>query len=255
MPRLLDLQRAFGAALLADKPGALSGVLEGDELPLDIRFGVYRNNVIGSLTGVLEDVFPVVRKLVDARFFEYAAQSFLRVSPPRRPCLHEYGGEFPLFLGEFPPCRHLVYLADVARLEWLLHRAAYAAEMPALNAAALSDVPEAHTPELVFRFHPSHGLLQSPWPIDRIWKCNSSDGEDGGAIDLDTGGVNLEVMRTEDGVVFRWLDSASFAFRSILQEGATLEAASTAAFEIDAQFDLATAVGAVFQDGLVTEIG
>jgi len=254
VPGLRDLQRSFRVALLAGDAAALAPLLLEDGMSYESRLDVYRNNISGSLSAVLAETFPAVRRLVDARFFDYAAQTFIRTLPPEGPCLHGYGAAFPDFLAEFPPCRELVYLADVARLEWLLHEAAFAAEVPPLGAAALASVPAEKTPALKLRFHPSLALLEAPWPIDRIWEANRPETGSEETIDLAESGVRLEIARRAGTVALHRLDAAAFAFRSALLEGSALETAALAAFERDPGFDLASELAALFREELVTGI-
>src|SRR5262249_49195648 len=134
---LHDLQAAFADALLggsalpggngasgAEADGArVIGLIAGDGLAPEARLAIYQHHVTSSLTAVLEGAYPVVCWLVDPRFFAYAAEVYIRANPPASPCLQEYGASFADFLRSFPPCRHLAYLPDVARLEGAMHSA------------------------------------------------------------------------------------------------------------------------------------
>jgi hypothetical protein len=258
MPALRDLQRAFRAALLGGQEGALAEHILEDGLSADERFAVYRNNVVSSLTAVLRDTFPVVCRLVDERFFGYAAHAFLCAHPPVRACLHEYGALFPDFLAGFPPCQHLVYLRDVARLEWLMHEAGTAPAATPLSPQALTDIRPDDTPRLILSLHPSIGHVASPWPIDRIWHANRARGVADAAhdepIDLDTGSVAIEVYRNGQDVMMRAHPLAVFAFRSALREGKTLGAAAEAALMVEASFDLKGALAELFRDDTVVAL-
>src|SRR5947207_5547777 len=143
MLALRDLQTAFRRALLEGNDGA-SDALEAEitvsDIPARERLAVYRNNVFASLTDALRETFPVICRLVDDRFFSYAAHEFIASHPPQRPSLTEYGGGFPDFLGNFPPCRELAYLADVACLEWLMNLAAHAAETDPVSPDSLASI-------------------------------------------------------------------------------------------------------------------
>jgi hypothetical protein len=251
MQTLRDLQRGFRRALLERDEAALDQLILEDGLPTAERLAVYRNNVVSSLTTALKDVFPAVCRLVDERFFDYAAHAFLTARPPERPCLAEYGAGFADFLAGFPPCRELVYLPDVARLEWLIHAAAHAADAVPATPTALHGFAPGDTPRLTFRFQPSLALIASPWPIDRIWGANKPDGVAEEAIDIDAGGATLEVRRRDSEIAVRALPAANFAFRRVLHGGGQLEAAAEAAFAEDGDFDLARALVELFSDGLV----
>jgi Putative DNA-binding domain len=245
---LRDMQAAFRRALLAEDETALAALVEGGEARID----VHRNNFFASLGEVLRDSFPSVCRLVDERFFAYAAHEFIRRHPPERAVLAEYGGGFADFLADFPPCRHLTYLADVARLEWLMCVAATAADAAPLSAAALAGVAAEATPLLRLMLHPALGLLASPFPIDRIWRANRRGAVlDETPIDLAAGGIRLEISRAGSEMVMRALDAPGFAFRQALRHGGTLEAAATAALAYDPAFDLAGALGGLFREGAV----
>ncbi len=251
MPALREVQAAFGRALLGGDESALLALIADDGIAASERLAVYRNNVQTSLTDVLRDTFPVVCRLVDERFFAYAAHEFLTANPPRRACLAEYGAGFADFLAAFPPCRELVYLPDVARLEWLMSAAAHAADAEPLPPASLAGIVAADAPRLCFRLDPSLGLLASAWPIDRIWRANRPEAHGDAAVDLAAGGVHLEVSRQSSDVVFRALDAARFAFRQAIAGGAALEVATAVALAADGQFDLGAALADLFRDGAV----
>lgn len=248
---LRDVQAAFRRALLGDDPSLLAPLVEGGAA----RLAVHRDNLFISLGDVLRDAFPAVCRLVDERFFAYAAHEFVRGHQPDRAVLAAYGGGFADFLAAFAPCRDFPYLADVARLEWLMCAAANAADTAPLDAAALAAVAPETTPLLRLALHPAFGLLASPWPVDRIWRANRRGAAaDEAPIDLAAGGVLLEVSRVGDEVVMRPLDAAVFAFRAALSRGDTLEAAAVAALGVDGGFDLAAALGALFRDGAVAGV-
>jgi hypothetical protein len=251
-PRLRETQAAMCRALLDGDAKGLASHLAAQGVHAETQIAVYRNNVFASLTEVLRDTFPAICRLVDERFFAYAAHEFIRQHPPMRPCLSEYGAQFPDFLADFPPCRELSYLADVARFEWLLSCAAHAENAVPINPLALASLAPEDAPPLVLQLDPALAFLSSPWPIDRIWQVNRCGAEEGAAIDLGAGGVRVEIGRRDGAVVYRALDAATFAFRQALAEGATLEAATVIALELDERFDIAAAFADLFRDGAVT---
>jgi len=252
MLALRELQAEFKRALLKEEklPDGLRVAFANDPFT-DERFAIYRNNVLASLTASLRETFPVICRLVDERFFAYAAHEFICAHPPARPALSEYGATFPDFLASFPPCRELVYLPDVARLEWLLHVAAMAPEATALSVDALAKVAGQDAPQLQFRFASLY--LEAPFPIDRIWRANQPDAE-AETIDLAADAVSLEVFRRDGAVAFRNLDPATFAFRKSLADGATFGSALEQAL-LTGTFAPGGALAQLFYDGVVTAVG
>ena len=251
MTSLREVQDHVRRALLEGPVGDLAPAIAEDGIAAEARLDIYRHHVIASLTAVLESTFPVVCRLVDGRFFAYTADAFIRREPPSGPCLFEYGAEFPRFLAEFPACRHLVYLADVARLEWAMNVGAHAEDVVPLDPSALARIDPTRVGELSFGFDPSLTLLRSPWPIDRIWRANQASVGAEPAVDLDAGGVCLEVRRRDDEVVFGALSEAAYAFRSALRDGERLATAAATAFAVDPTFDLVGALRALLEDGVL----
>ena len=188
MPSLPDLQRGMRAALL-NEDAAVACEIRGDGLAPEARLGVYRHHILSSLTAALEATFPVVVRLVDARFFRFACDSYIRSEPPTGPCLFEYGATFADFLARFEPCRHLEWLPDVARLEWAMNTALHAAEAESLTVDALRARPAGALEAAELALHPSVTLLESRWPVDAVWRAQQPDGD--GVTDLAAGGVRL----------------------------------------------------------------
>jgi hypothetical protein len=219
MLALHEVQAAFRRAILTGDTDTFCALIAADGLAPEERLGVYRNNVFASLTAVLRQTFPAVCRLVDERFFAYAAHEFICRHPPECAVLAEYGGRFPDFLAVFAPCRELVYLADVARLEWLMNVAAHAVDVDPIAATTIADVAVEDAPRLTLQLHPSFGFIASRWPIDRVWRANRPEATAAAAIDLAAGGVWLEVSRADADVILRALDCATFAFRSAVQRG------------------------------------
>ena len=59
------------------------------------------------------------------------------------------------------------------------------------------------------------------------------------------------MRRQGDEVVFRAIDPGAFGFRRALGAGTSLGVAAERALEVDPAFDLARALAALFEDGLV----
>lgn len=248
MLSLLDLQREFRAALLGGGAESALRHIADDGMHPSERLDVYRTNVMASLTAALAASFPVVCRLVDERFFAYVAGEFIRSRPPAAPCLAEYGAEFPRFLAAFPPCRDLVYLRDVAHLEWAMHRAANAPEAARLTALALRGISAEAAPRLTFRMAPSYAYVASPWPIDRIWRENRTRAAEE-VIDLAEGGIQAEIRRACGVVEMHRLPPSVFAFRQALARGRRLAGAIEAALAEDEGFAVAPALAELIDEG------
>jgi hypothetical protein len=252
MPSLAEVQRLVARAVLGGAFGPAAALVAGDGMSGEARLRIHRHHIFTTLTDCLAATFPVVRQLVDPRFFAFACDRFIAEQPPRSPCLHEFGQGFADFLGRFEPCRHLVYLPDVARFEWLQNEALHAAMPPPLDPGALRLEAPGGAP-LGFTLQPSYRMLQSPWPVDRIWLAHQP-GNESVVVDLGIGGANLEIRRGDAGIVFAALEYPEFVFRRALADGATLERSAAAALADEPLFDLVVALRRLLAAGLIVEI-
>jgi hypothetical protein len=254
MSSLRDLQAAIADSVLHAADGPLAGLIREDGLGFDRRLQVYRNNTFSSLTVALKDTFPVVCQLVDERFFDYAARSYIGARPPRAPRLAEYGCDFADFLSGFEPARHLTYLPDVARLEWAVNGAYHAADAPRLDPAGIAALPQESYPALRFVLHPSCRLFASEFPIDHIWQAHQPGGDLETRVDLSSGGRRLLIDRNDGDIRFLTLDAAGFAFVEALLAAGTLQEAYEAAAAAAAEFDLIAALSAHLARGTFSGI-
>ncbi|MBK8175430.1 MAG: putative DNA-binding domain-containing protein [Rhodospirillales bacterium] len=256
MPPLPELQAAMRAVLRGgEMPSVLNDAISADGLSAASRLGIYRNHFRVSLIDALAASFPVVRRLVGEAFFRAIARRFVDTTPPRSPCLSEYGAEFPAFLGECAETRVLPYLGDVARLEWLVMAAENAADQPVLSATALAAMSPGAITGARFTLHPSVGLIASNFPIAQIWaanqECNQECTAAAETIDLSGGGVHLLVHRCGGEVGWLVLPAAEFAFITLLKHGASFVAAIETAGGVA---DLPALFGALLEGGVFSEI-
>ena len=226
MPTLRELQAAIGTAMLGGDAGIAAREIEPDGLAPEARLEIYRHHVLTTLASALEATFPVICRLVDRRFFAYAADAYVRAHPPAGPCLFEYGDTFPDFLAAFPPCRDLAYLPDVARLEWALHECAQAADAPPLDTAALARVASGREGELRLALHPAVRFVSSAHPVLAIWEANQP-GRDG-TPDRQPAAERVLVHRGAEGARAACVDAASADLVQALARGTTLDAACDA---------------------------
>jgi len=248
MSELADLQRAFAAALhdgafdaAARRVRAL-GVLPAERLAL------YRRNMRATQHDALAATYPVVRRLVGEAFFRVVALDYLRAWPSRSGNLDELGGELAGFVAAYAPAADLAYLADVARLEWACHESALAADAPALDTAALAQVPAERQGAIHLRLHPSVRRVESEYPVVEIWEANQPDRD--GSLLGDVVAERALVWRAGPLVSVRRIDGAERDFLDALAHGAALDAAVAAMGTADAT-RVAAMVERLAADGVI----
>jgi hypothetical protein len=136
---------------------------------------VYRRIVRANTRRALEGAYPVLSRLVGEAFFAEMADRYADAHPSRGGDLHGFGAAFATFIGGYAPARQLDYLPDVARLEWAVHRAAFARDPASFDFAALAALSP--TARLEARLEPQPGtvLVESADPIVSIWEANRHD--------------------------------------------------------------------------------
>jgi hypothetical protein len=215
--------------LLGDAPWPGDALSLADALlPEDdaaLRLGIYRNTCLSTLVNALRLSFPAVQRLVGTEFFEAGALQFIRSRPPASACLNDYGADFPRFLRGFAPAADLVYLGEVAQVEWAVNRALHAGDVPGLELARLAALDESALPRVSFIAQPGLSLLRLEFPADAIWRAVLDQNDAAmAAIDLAGGPVHLLIERDAAGVQVRRCDAAAWDFMARLCAGGPLYA-------------------------------
>lgn len=234
---LAELQSAFRRAILEGEEAAVLPEIEENGLAATERLSVYRNNIFGSLTGVLAAAYPALQRLLGADNFRILARAFISAHPPRRPQLLSYGGEMAEFLRSFEHTRKDVFFAELARLEWARNESLFAAEAPILTARSLQGLPQESFGELRLPLHPATRLVESDYAIARLWEAEKLDR--GVAL----GAERVLVTRNAEGMILQRRASAGdAALLKAFAAGATLDEAAEAAVAGDPEFDLQRAL-------------
>jgi hypothetical protein len=240
---LPQFQRDFASGLLASRglsfaPGALR---------LDaVRYAVYARNTQASLSGALNEAYPVIRRVVGIDFFAEMADQFVAAHPPTHGWLSAYGDGFPDFVGQYGPATELGYLSDVARIEWARIHAGNAPDDPALDLKALTGLDPEVLPNLVLKLHRAATLVSSRFPVFDIWRAHhlvSSD-DQVPQVDLECGSQSVLISRPamfDVGVAL--LSPGDLALLETLAQGAHFGAACQAAVRTEMNYDLSSSLG------------
>ena len=183
----------------------LAAIRGRDRLPAPLA--QYREQAFAGWHAALADAFPVVARLVGPAFFAEAARAYAEAHPSSSGDLHAYGTHFAGFLSTYAHAASLPWLADMARLEWALHRAQFAADAPAFDAASLAAVGPGRQGEVVLVVHPAVTLLRSEWPLVAWWEANQP-GRDGTPADGAAPSAAVLVARGEAAPRPHALDAA-----------------------------------------------
>ena len=239
---LPEFQHSFASELLNGmREEKVPNGLQVDTL----RFGVYVRHTRVSLRIAIEEAFPVTKRLVGASFFAQMAGQFATMHPPACGWLSAYGEGFPEFVAQYPPAASLIYLPDVARIEWARVRAANAQADPGLDLKSLAALDPSELENLRLSLHEAASLIHSAFPVFDIWQAHQhSDDEEISQIDLANGSQDILVTRAgplEVGVSL--LHPGDAAFLTALIQHASFESACQAAVLAETEYDIGTRLG------------
>lgn len=124
----------------------------------------YRSHGLALADRALGAACPVLRQLLGEDSFAALAADFWQHQPPQRGDIAHWGEALPGFVRAAGALADTPYLADVAEVEWVLHRIATAPDA-VMDLASLSLLTEADPATLRLRLAPATQCLASPWPV------------------------------------------------------------------------------------------
>jgi hypothetical protein len=119
---------------------------------------------------------PRCKQLIGEESFAGLARAFWHQHAPQRGDMALWGAELPAFIAAAEQLAGEPYLADVARLEWAVHRAQTAADATA--ALGLQALAGLDAPLRVLQAQPGTALVKSAHPVVSIWQAHRATGPD-----------------------------------------------------------------------------
>lgn len=247
--------------LLAETQAAIRAAVFGDDTAASAsgaapprRLAIHRRHYHASLIAALATKFPATAWLMGAQAFTALAESYVRATPPKAPCIAEYGEDFPEHIAGLPDRARTPYLASVAQADWHLGQVSISVSGTPLPIAALASVPEADLPDVTLTLQPGLRFLAAEWPVDTLIALYlGGDPPDRFVLEPEQVWLQFRGARGKFGV--ERVESAEFAFRRALAGGRSLGAAAECGLSARGDFDPGAALAAVFATGLVAEIG
>jgi Putative DNA-binding domain len=237
-------------AWLAEEQNALLASIFAARAIVPSRgLAAYRANAHASAERALQAAYPVVAQLMGEGDFHYLARDFWHQHPPQLGDLAQWGGAFPAFLAASDQLTDTPYLADVAHIEWALHRCAGAADR-VLDAASFAALTR-HEPEaLCFLVAPGAIVLPSRYPAAAVVLAHQGLGSMEQAATLWHAGVAQTAVAWRQGFAprLRVLHDADVAFTAAACAGQTLACALALAHP---DFDFSAWLASQVQTGLV----
>ncbi|HEY2344706.1 MAG TPA: DNA-binding domain-containing protein [Xanthomonadaceae bacterium] len=233
------LQQSFADALLEQaRVSALLPALADPDGRATERLALYRGNLVAAWQKALASTYPVVRAIVGEEFFDALAREYGRAHPSASGDLNRFGERFAAFVAAFEHTQSLPYLPDVAALEWLVHRAHYAADAASVVRTRIAALLPHELLALRFDLHPACAWTDSHYPVATIWRAHQPEA-DCALPDAPVAGEIALVVRPRWKVEVVASSPGEIAALQTLREDQPLQAAIEVALDAEPAFDLA----------------
>jgi hypothetical protein len=235
MPMGLEsLQAGFASALANSKhEAALLDCLEPTGAVSE-RVGLYRGNLQANWRGALAGAYPTLLALVGDVYFDALARAYAQVHPSDSGDLNRFGDSLPGFIERYETDSRFRYFGDVARVEWGLHLAYFAADVESFSPQQWVEFGNERLLDARISVHPACTAIASRYAIGDIWLAHQPGGSFPAEIEAPS--CVLVVRPQWRPIVVKQSAAAHTAFLA-LQRGESLNEALDAAFSIDAGFD------------------
>jgi hypothetical protein len=250
--KINNYQQQFIDCLLSSEQEVSEEIFMGNRASLDIRFSVYRNNVIFGLINALEDKFPVCLRLLGTDYFRQLAKEYVIDNLPNSPVVFEYGESFSKFILSNAVIKHLPYLADVAKLEYSIGEAYHAPNAPIVSLPDFEKIGASRLFDSQVTLHPSVACFHSNYPIVDIWKTNTHDREVKSITLLNA--EDILVSRPSFEIIIESLPVGAVSFIKQLSDGKLMSEAVAFVNDMNKNFDLTKCLQIMMKSGVIANI-
>ncbi|HAU2525121.1 TPA: DUF2063 domain-containing protein [Legionella pneumophila] len=254
MPRMKQIQEFFLNTVLNQQDTAIFKYFCPNEITNEFRFDIYRNTILQNLRHSLEMTFPAIWKLVGKGCADGLALHFIqdKNNLPTTNCLDDCGEKFPLFLKNNPTVSHLLYLKNIAEIEWLKHLSYCSRDCLVFDPQKLQKHLNDRVEKLILLFNPSVFLYSSSYYLKNIFDLIENPTETG-SIDFQQIPSYAVISRQKNQTVIHWITHDLFHFLCHIKAGASLGFAYENTLENNPDFDLLTALQFLLRNELLED--
>lgn len=142
------------------------GRVSGEE-----RMNVYADGYKTRIMEGLGDVYDAVRHLTGERLFFELSREYIKAFPSQEYNLSRIGSRFREFLSEAAAARDLLFLADLARLEWQVSLAFHALQAESVKPQTFAGIAPEKWGQLRFVFQQGFSVVISAYPVLELWRA------------------------------------------------------------------------------------
>jgi hypothetical protein len=252
MSSLADIQARVRQAVTGGDAHGVAPLLVGGIEP-GKRLAIHQRHYEASLVTALCEKFPASTWLLGADVVFDAAQTFVRSHPPRRPCIAEYGEDFPTFLAAHGRLATLPYVTVFAELEWAVGQVSIAVDREAVSWPAIARIAPDDLLSTCLVLQPGVRYRHADWPVDELMTMYLSDAAPDTFV-WQPAQTCVEIRGARGVLRIDRVDPGTCAFRTALLDGLPIGDAAEAALDCDEAFDPGQALVALVSAELVTGV-
>ena len=222
-------QQRLMQALAGDiNPADLQDWLRTPRAQQALGWRAYQANAAATAERALAAAYPTVQQLLGPASFAALARALWRTHPPAEGDLAAWGDVLPGTLADATSLAGEPYLADMARLDWALHRAELAPDDDAAT-TGLQQLASDDSAHLYLHLRAGHAVLCSDHPVHTIWQAHRDPATDRWAPArqalANAEAEAVRVRRQGWQTVVERIDAATAHFELSVLQGASLAAA------------------------------
>ena len=221
MPSLEIIQESLVKSIFGDK-GKIDFIKANGSIKAEQRLAVHQDTIFENFVTALEITYPGVWRLIGhdcARGLALAyGHEFANITD--RANISGFGESFPDFLENFPSTKHLDYLPDYAKIEWLRSRSYQVINQKVISAEQFNEFMLSDPESVIFEFNDSVFFLRSRWPLAKIQRL--LDEPDSEKIDMNYEECFILICRVHGRIENLFLEKEQWQFLSTLKNGVAL---------------------------------
>ena len=217
------------------------------------RLDVHRQTILENLVNALKITYPCIWKLVGESCARGIALSYIHDlgNLPKDGRAHDFGNNFPEYLKEFPSIKHIPYLSDVAKLEWLKSLSYHARISHKISFENIQNLNEDQLYKTCFEFNDSFHLLCSCHPLLEIQEIVDNNQENA-KLSINEESFHYYVIYQKDYIVSTAeIEESHFLFLTLLREGKYFGDAADKCLFLFPDFDLSICIGFMINSGFI----
>lgn len=169
MPDLKKIQSLFQRAITGHDTAFLSQIEEGGKISPHRRLHIYQHAYKSRLRGVLEEVYPVMRRMLGDDVFYGLCDRYSAAHLSSHPSLRYFGQYLDEFVANELPYKKQQILSEMVRFEKIFQDVFDAVDKPNITVDEVAALPDSVWGTLRFECNPSCHIAPYDWNVGAVW--------------------------------------------------------------------------------------